>query len=200
MKKNVIIIISVIIISCKGQTDLELLKFDEKLSEKTTVTQESNKAVDGIYGFMSFETSKLNDYRFGDVTFTEYQVPNAYSYAKSNIYFYVENYESKKYLGFSLYLAKNDEGDKLIDYLKQKYGAPESRNTMNEDESAFFWDLKSDNKWVFLTKKIEKTKNNSNFNFTNLVIVKQGTRVENSKDKDVFTILERFNLTYPKEK
>jgi hypothetical protein len=188
--------ISSMIASCNSQTDLETLKYNESIIEIIKDTKETEKNQDAIYGLKSYTTEELQNFKFGDVSLSKYSVPDGYAYGTSNLYIHIDNYESSKYLGFSLCLTKEEEEKRLLMYLKKKYGNPEKRDTGGNGIS-LFWNVKQSNQWIFLSQNKENTRKNNEYLSTTITIVKQGTRVENSNDSKVFTILESFNMAYP---
>lgn len=194
--KNLILLFSFLaIVSCNGQTDLESLKFDEKVSDNIT---KGEKETEASYGLLSYKQADVKNYKLGTVSFSEYTVPKGYDYSNNNLALFVNSYQNNQYLGFILNLAKEDEGKKLIDYLTKTYGNPEKRST-DKTGAAYFWDASAKNKWIFLTQTQELTQDNTKYTNTKLIVVKKGTRVENSSDAGTFSILDSFTLAYPKK-
>ncbi|MDH5032179.1 MULTISPECIES: hypothetical protein [Chryseobacterium] len=194
--KNLILLFSFLaIVSCNGQTDLESLKFDEKVSDNIT---KGEKETEANYGLLSYKQADVKNYKLGTVSFSEYTVPKGYDYSNNNLALFVNSYQNNQYLGFILNLAKEDEGKKLIDYLTKIYGNPEKRST-DKTGAAYFWDASAKNKWIFLTQTQELTQDNTKYTNTKLIVVKKGTRVENSSDAGTFSILDSFTLAYPKK-
>lgn len=194
--KNLILLFSFLaIVSCNGQTDLETLKFDEKLSENIT---KGEKETEANYALLSYKQAEIQNYKLGTASFSAYSVPKGYEYSNNNLSIFVNSYQDNKYLGFILNLAKEDEGKKVIDYLTKTYGNPEKRST-DKTGLAYFWDAAAKNKWIFLTQTQELTEDNTKYTNTKLVVVKKGTRVENVSDASVFSILDSFTLAYPKK-
>lgn len=194
--KNLILLFSFLaIVSCNGQTDLESLKFDEKLPDNIL---KGEKDTEANYGLLSYKQAKVNNYKLGTASFSEYAVPKGYDYSNNNLALFVNSYQNNQYLGFILNLAKENEGKKLIDYLTKTYGNPEKRST-DKTGAAYFWDASAKNKWIFLTQTQELTQDNTKYTNTKLIVVKKGTRVENSSDAGTFSILDSFTLAYPKK-
>jgi hypothetical protein len=194
--KNLILLFSFLaIVSCNGQTDLESLKFDEKLPDNSL---KGEKETEANYGLLSYKQANINNYKLGTASFSEYTVPKGYEYSNNNLALFVNSYQNNQYLGFVLNLAKEDEGKKLIDYLTKTYGNPEKRST-DKTGAAYFWDASAKNKWIFLTQTQELTQSNTKYTNTKLIVVKKGTRVENSSDTGTFSILDSFTLAYPKK-
>ncbi|WP_126651848.1 hypothetical protein [Chryseobacterium aureum] len=194
--KNLILLFSFLaIVSCNGQTDLESFKFDEKLPDNS---MKGEKETEANYGLLSYKQADVKNYKLGTVSFSEYTVPKGYEYSNNNLALFVNSYQNNQYLGFILNLAKEDEGKKLIDYLTKTYGNPEKRST-DKTGAAYFWDASAKNKWIFLTQTQELTQSNTKYTNTKLIVVKKGTRVENSSDAGTFSILDSFTLAYPKK-
>lgn len=194
--KNLILLFSFLaIVSCNGQTDLESFKFDEKLPDNS---MKGEKETEANYGLLSYKQGNINHYKLGTASFSEYAVPNGYDYSNNNLALFVNSYQNNQYIGFILNLAKEDEGKKLIDYLTKTYGNPEKRST-DKTGVAYFWDASAKNKWLFLTQTQELTQSNTKYTNTKLIVVKNGTRVENSSDPVTFSILDSFTLAYPKK-
>lgn len=194
--KNLILLFSFLaIVSCNGQTDLESFKFDEKLPDNII---KGEKETEANYGLSSYKQANINNYKLGTASFSEYAVPKEYDYSNNNLALFVNSYQNNQYLGFILNLAKEDEGKKLIDYLTKTYGNPEKRST-DKTGVAYFWDASAKNKWLFLTQTQELTQSNTKYTNTKLIVVKKGTRVENSSDAGTFSILDSFTLAYPKK-
>lgn len=194
--KNVILLFSFLaIVSCNGQTDLEAFKFDVKVPENIV---KGAKETEANYGLLSYSQPALQNYKIGSLPFSMYTVPKGYDYSNNNLAVFVDTYQNNNYLGFILNLVKEDEGKKLIDYLTKTYGNPEKRLT-DKNGLAYFWNSSTKNKWMFLTQTQELTRDNGKYTNTKLIVVKKGTRVDNTSDINVFSILDSFNLAYPKK-
>ncbi len=194
--KNLILLFSFLaIVSCNGQTDLETLKFDEKVPGNIV---KGEKETEANYGLLAYKQADVQNYKLGTASFSAYSVPKGYEYSNNNLSVLVNSYQNNNYLGFILNLAKEDEGKKVIDYLTKTYGNPEKRST-DKTGTAYFWDAAAKNKWMFLTQTQELTQDNAKYTNTKLIVVKKGTRVENASDASVFSILDSFNLAYPKK-
>lgn len=194
--KNLILLFSFLaIVSCNGQTDLESLKFDEKVSDNM---MKGEKETEVNYGLLSYKQTNVKNYKFGTVTFSDYTVPKGYDYSNNNLALFVNSYQNNQFLGFILNTAKENEEKKLIDYLTKTYGNPEKRST-NKTGIAYFWDASDKNKWLFLIQTQELTKDNAKYTNTQLIVVKKGTRVENASNPNTFSILDSFTLVYPKK-
>ncbi|UPZ17820.1 hypothetical protein [Flavobacterium humidisoli] len=188
-------------ISCNSQTDLETLKFDKPISEDIKKIKDVEKDDNGNYGLKSYRTNQLDYFKFGEVNFSKYAVPNGYDDAYSDIYMHVDNFEQNNYLGFSMYITNDQEGTALLNYLKKRFGKPEERSTGLENGIAFVWELKESKQWVLLEQNTENTRDHKKYLRTQVTIVKQGTRMLNSKNPEWITILENFKgSSTPKDK
>ena len=191
MKKIVFIIpLLLLLISCKGKIDLEKIAFDSKIDEKF---RNYEKEVTNESGFKSYTSTELNDLKFGEIDFNTYKVKNGYPYGENQIWILVDDYDNNTFSGIELIL-NNEKGSELFNYINKKYGKADSREDSNS--KAYFWNAK--NIWVFLKQKHEFNMKHEVYTQTTFSFIKKGIRVENSKDEKVFTILDYFNLTYPK--
>jgi hypothetical protein len=196
MKKVILLFMtSLIIMSCNSQSiDLELLKFDQQIPESVLNIKKIKEDTDVTYGLSSYRTDELQNFKFGDITFSKYSVPNGFDDAYSEIYVHVDNYKENKYLGFSISIANEKEGIALLNYFKKKYGKPEERDKLG-NSTAFVWELKDSKQWVLLVQNIFSTRDNKRYLQTDLTIVKQDLRVQNTTNVKWLTILESFNAT-----
>ena len=186
-------------LSCNSQTDLEVIKSDNNISTLVKNIPTSEKRLDELYGLMSYQTEDLQNFKFGEINFSKFKIPNGYAYGTNDLYLHVDNYTSNLFLGFTLNIVKEDESKKLLDYLKKAYGKPEVRETGGNGTS-LFWNVTKSKQWIFLTQTKERTRKHDVYLSTKVIVVKQGTRIENSKDTKIFTILDNFSMSYPKTK
>ena len=192
---------SLIFTSCNSQTDLETLKSKESILDITKNTEEIEKDRDAIYGLKSYRTEELQNFKFGDVSFTKYIMPNGYNADYNDLYIHVDNYEENNPIGFTLELVKEEEGEKLFLYLKEKYGNPEIRQPREgyknkKGEGNYIWDNGNLNYWILLSQTPRLKRDHSTFIYSTCVLIKKGTRVENSTDDKVFTVLESFKMSH----
>ena len=195
MKKFILLFTTIILASCNSQTDLELLEFDKPISEDIKKIKDVEKDDNGTYGLKSYRTTSLDRFKFGEVSFSKYAVPNGYDDAYSDIYVHVDNFEQNNYLGFSISLANDQEGTALLNYLKKKLGKAEERTTGLENGIALVWELKEFKQWVLLEQNTENTRDHKKYLNTEFTIVKQGTRMLNSKNPEWLTVLENFKAS-----
>ncbi|KAF2332804.1 hypothetical protein [Flavobacterium nitrogenifigens] len=193
--------ISLMVTSCDSQTDLETLEFDKSIPENIKKIKEIEKDDNGAYGLKSYRSTQLDYFRFGEVFFSKYAVPNGYDDAYSDIYIHVDNFEKNNYLGFTVYVTNDKEGEDLLNYLKKRFGKPEERTTGLENGSALVWELKESKQWVLLEQNTENTRDHKKYLNTEFTIVKQGTRMLNSNNPEWLTVLENFKArSTPKDK
>ena len=191
--------LSLMTTSCNSQTDLDELKFDSNVLGIVKDIKDIEKTRETDYGLLSYETEELQNFKFGDVSFSKYCVPDGYAYGSNSLDIHVDSYDSNNFLGITLNITNKEEVQKLLNYLKKKYGNPENRDT-GGNGFAFLWQSDQSKQWIFFFQKEENTRKNNIYLSTRVVVLKQGTRVENAADSKVFTILESFNLSYPKIK
>ena len=79
MKFFSLVLIGMVILSCKSQTTTDLLsiKLDSDVSELVLRDKALIKGVDPNLGITSFSTNKIDGYAIGDVTLSTYSYPNA---------------------------------------------------------------------------------------------------------------------------
>ncbi|MFK7000683.1 hypothetical protein [Flavobacterium oreochromis] len=193
MKKNILWIpLILMILSCSNRNDLEKIKFNSTIKIENTLSN-YEKTTTSEYGFKSYTSVELDNLKFGDVSLNSFKVKDGYPYGENQIWVLVSEYSKNIFLGVELNL-NNEKGTELLNYLKKIYGAPDIRKDPNSN--AYFWDSKE--AWIILKQKEEFNKKNQSYTQTTFSFLKKGIRVENSEDKNVFTILDTFNLTYPK--
>lgn len=199
--KNLLLLfmISTMITSCNSQTDLETLKYDRDISLLLKDVKSTEKIKDAYNSLLSYETEDLQNFKFGDVSFTKYSIPDGYAYGSNSLDIHVDSYDSNNFLGITLNITNKEEAQKLLNYLKKKYGNPENRDT-DGNGLAFLWQCDQSKQWIFFFQKKENTRKNNIYLSTRVVVLKQGTRVENSNDPKVFTVLDLFNYMNPKIK
>lgn len=200
MKKlHILVLLCTTFISCNSQTDLQALKFDAPIPEQIKKIKEIEKDENGSYLLPSYRTNALDNFKFGDVSFSKYTVPNGYDDAYNEIYVHVDNFNQNKYLGFTISITNDNESKALLNYLKKKLGKGEERGTGLKNGIALVWEVKESNQWVLLVQNSANTRDSKKYLETELTIVKQGTRVQNSKDLKWLTILESFKGTHSKK-
>ncbi|TWP31045.1 hypothetical protein ETU08_03290 [Apibacter muscae] len=186
-----------LMVSCQSQIDLEGLTPGEDISTLAKNLKETREDREPNYGLLGYRTENLDQYKFGEVSFSKYELPEGHLLDYSRSYLFVDNFKKNRYLGFRLTLVNEKEGNQLLDYLRKQYGEPEVHEASNNGQ-AYVWYVKD--QWILFSQDhISIDKKGNPFLTTNLIVVKQGTRVVNSTDPKVFTILESFNMAYPKK-
>ena len=196
--KHVIFLFSLFaLVSCKGQINLDALKFGESLPAGTIDSSGEKvwKDDEPLTGITSYGLTALQRYKLGDVSLSKYEIPKGYPSSKNILYICVDNYQNNKCIGFRMFIVQKEEQEKIFAYLKKKYGEPENHDT--ENSKAYFWN--ANDKWIFLTQEEDINREDKKYLTTKLMMVKSGTKVANSTDPKVYTILESLNLTYPKK-
>lgn len=195
-----LLILCLLIISCNTtSTDLESLKFDKPIPEEIKGIKDIQEDDNGAYGLLSYRTNELQNFKFGDVSFSKYSVPNGYDDAYNLIYVHVDNFNQNKYLGFTISITNDKESNTLLNYLKKKFGKADERVNGLENGIALVWEVKDSNEWILFSQNTENTRHHKKYLNTELTIVKQGTRVLNSKNIKWLTILESFNGAHIKK-
>jgi hypothetical protein len=197
MKFLKFLLASILITSCNVSTDIETLEYDTNISDFIASNKYLKKDIDAIYGLLSYRTDELQNFRFGDVNFSKYKVLKGYNADYNDLHIYVDNYKNNNFIGLTIEIAKEEEGKKLFDYLRKKYGEPESRESQNG--LACVWHNNKLNQWILINQEKRETRDNKSFLYTKCTIVKKEVRVENSNDPKVFTILDLFSLAHPKK-
>lgn len=198
MKIYLLMLLCVIgVTSCNSQNRNELLamKFNQPISELIN-TQKLKESQDIIYGIYSYETDKLEGFRLGDINLSTYKYPKSAAADYNNIEVYVTDRKSQQYLGFRYNTVEQEEIKQLIEYFKKKYPTYEQRKDSNGD--GYFWDIGPLDAWLFYYPSTSVDGNGKKFLNSNFLFVKKGTRMGNSQDTSYNTILDNFNMMYPK--
>lgn len=193
MKHLILLIGLLFITSCNGQTDLEQIKIDEKISFDTSKLEKDS---DPTYGLKGYSTADLSHFKIANIPLNTYKLPDGYEVDYSDLYVFVDNYENNKFLGYMINSVKEDEQKKLIEFLTKKYGKPQF-SSKKEVSKSMIWVDNTEKKWILLSQNtIGLTRKHIPFKELQLIVVKQGTRVENSKDEKVFTIIDSYKLSH----
>ena len=187
-----------VILSCKSPTttDLLSLKFDSDISGSVLRDKTLKKDFDPNLGITSFSTNKIDGYAIGDVNLSTYSYPNANLADHSNLLIFVSAKDKSNFLGFNYSSVNQEETKAIIEYLKKTYPTYLQSDTKGNGGS-FFWDIPKLNAWIFTYQGISKDKDNSSFFSTNFIFVKRGTRMSNSTDTKVQTIMDYYKMMYP---
>lgn len=157
MKFFFLVLISMIILSCKSQrtTDLLSLKLDSDLSGLVLRDKALKKELDPNLGLTNFNTDKIDGYAIGDVTLSTYAYPNANLADHSNLSIFVGAKDKSEFLGFNYSSVNQDETRAIIDYLKKTYPTYQQSDTKGNGES-FFWDIPKINAWIYLSGYLKR--------------------------------------------
>ncbi|MCX2433390.1 hypothetical protein [Pedobacter sp. GR22-10] len=198
MKYLTFMLIGMTIISCKSQTNTDLLslKFGVNLSSIIQKDKELKKGQDPNLGLLSYTTNKLDNYTIGSVKLLTYAFPNGNLADYNNLTLFITDKIKNNYLGFKYNSVNQEETKSILDYLKKTY--PDYiQSDKKESGESYFWEISTLNAWIFSYQSISIDKNNNNFFSTDFILVKKGTRMENSKDPKVITIKEYYKMMYP---
>lgn len=183
--------------SCNSQNRNDLLAIHFNQSVSTLISaQKLEEFQDPNYGIYTFKTDKLEGFKIGDIDLSTYKYPNGPVADFNRIQVYVDDRTSQQYLGFRYTTVKQDEIKELVNYLKKKY--PKFEQRKDSTGEVYFWDIESLNAWLFYYPSVSVDSNGKDFLNSNFLYVKKGTRVENSQDTSYNTILDNFNMMYPK--
>lgn len=192
MKRTIyIILFCCLASSCTSQTNLESLKFNTDISKTISDHGELRKNAAGLYGLKAYFSKDLDAFKIGTINPSTYQFPGGTITDCNNIWIYVDDYKTNKYLGYTFSSANEADTEKLLDYLKLKYKGVKSK-TDKARGSVYFWDVPEDNKWIF----VDQSRRRNNFQ-TKFTVVERGLRIENSTSKSVNTIYDDYKMSYP---
>ena len=175
-----------VLISCNSHTDLEILKPNQDISNIVKDVKDFEKTNDTEYGLLSYESEKLANFRYGDVTFSNYNVKsnakNSLVEYTSTITFSVENEKSNKLTALVLNIEKESEGNNILNYLKSKLGNPLLKHYENRDnhlQAQYLWDNKKNNQLVYVKQHTEYLNDFKNgFVSTQVTIVKKDLKLK----------------------
>lgn len=198
MKYLFLILIGMTVMSCESQTktDLLALKLDENVSNIVQADQELKKDQDPNLGLHAYATNKPGNYALGGIKLSTYDFPNGNLADHNHLYLFIANKDKPNYLGFNYSSVNQAETKSIIDYLKKTYSGYERRDSKGNGES-YFWDVPTLDAWIFVYQGISNDKNDKQFFTTNFILVKKGTRMENSTDPKVMTIKDYYTMMYP---
>jgi hypothetical protein len=183
MKKVIFLfIISSMIISCNSKTDLETLKFGDKLLDLDNLEKDYSIYVplEGIY-----KVKDINKLQYSNIAIISDSIKFKHEGVgyKNSLNIIVDSYDSNQYLGFELELIDEKTSDKFLDVLMKKYGKPlkEYKYLEKEDKDIdYLWQNKSTNEIILFKKHNENFhisldgKDNALLSQTRIIIVKDG--------------------------
>lgn len=198
MKVFLFILTGIVILSCKSQknTNLLSLKFDSDITSLVRQDTELKKDLDPNLGLASLTTNKLEGYSIGEINLRTYAYPNGNVTDYNNLSILISANQKNKYLGFNYSSVNQEETRSIIDHLKKTYPSFHQSDTKGNGES-FFWDIPKLNAWIFIYQGISTNKIDKKFFSTNFIFVRRGTRMENSVDSNVITIMHYYKMMYP---
>ncbi|MDH7464196.1 hypothetical protein QEG73_23060 [Chitinophagaceae bacterium 26-R-25] len=179
--------------SCKGQTDLYKLKVDEKISFDTSKLEKNS---DPVYGLKGYRTDDLSLFKIENISLQKYEIPNGNAGDYSELYVFVNSYEENKFIGFYLNSVNEEEQGKILEFLKRAYKEPKfSSNDASSISMAWFDD--NENKWILLEQNNHGLlRNGKSFKAMDIIVVKQGTKIEGDERLKGATIWDMFKFTH----
>ncbi|KQS40963.1 hypothetical protein [Pedobacter sp. Leaf194] len=198
MKLPFAIFMVVTILSCNSQTktDLLSLKLNSKVPAVVLQNNELKQDTDPNLGLAILNTAKLEKYAIGEIELNSYTFPNGNAADYSNLSILLSSKQRNNYLGFNYSSVNQQETKAIVAYLKKTYPAYQQSDTKGNGES-YFWDVPKLDAWIFTYQGNSTDKNGKNFFSTNFIFVKRGTRMENSTDPKVITIMAYYKMMYP---
>jgi hypothetical protein len=211
MKKAAILLLLIMMNSCKGQTDLETLRYDQKINESSHEFEKGSSVyvpLEGIYQVKNIDGYQYNGVKFED---EKKEIPNEILIRKNELLIVVDSYSTNKYLGFELYLINEKTADKFLEILKSKYGKPLKQYIYSEGkykDLQYLWQSSKTNEIIYYNKHNEEKKNSKDkevLSETRIIILKDKlkAKIDNNNDpqkiKDIlsqnpnaFDVLEIF--------
>lgn len=182
MKQLLLLTITLIFISCTSQTDLETLKFEDKILDLDNLEKDYSIYVplEGIYKVKDIDKFKYSNIVIGSDSI---KFKNELIVYKNSLNLIVNSYDNNQYLGFELELINEKTGDKFLNFLMKKYGKPlkEYKYLKNEYKDIdYLWQNKPTNEIILFQKHNETchTSLDGNKNValseTRIIILKDG--------------------------
>lgn len=189
MKHLILLAGLLFIISCKGQTDLENLKYNEKITFTDNVEKDFsiNVPLEGIY-----KIKNINNFKFSGISLKDDSIKlkdEGITYSNT-LNIVVDSYKDNKYLGFELELIDEKLGDTFFDLLKKKYGKPLKKYEYVNNQNVvinYLWQNKSLNQIVLYKKynedgHISLDGKDTTLSETRIIILKDGLSVLPNKN------------------
>ncbi len=174
--------ISSITISCTSQTDLEALKFEDKLLNLDNLEKDYSIYVplEGIYKVKDIDKFKYSNIVIGSDSI---KFKNEGIVYKNSLNIIVNSYNTNQYLGFELEIINEKTSEKILTILMKKYG-----KTLNEykylkgnnKDIAYLWQNKPTNEIILFLKHNDDFhtsldgNDNAVLSQTRIIIVKDG--------------------------
>ncbi|MCD1118638.1 hypothetical protein [Chryseobacterium turcicum] len=180
--KNLILLIGLFIItSCNGRTDLETLKYNEKIAFVDNLEKDFSLYVplEGIY-----RVKKINKFKLFGISLKDDSIKfkNEGATYSNILNIVVDSYKENKYLGFELEIIDEKLGNDFFEILKKRYGKPLKKYEYKDDKNIvidYLWQNKSTNQIVLFKKNAEDGHTSLNggeaiLHQTRIIILKDG--------------------------
>lgn len=192
MKKTIyILLFCCLASSCTSQTNLESLKFNGDISKTILDHGELKKNLAGAYGLKAYFSKKLDAFKIGSISPSTYEFPGGTIADCNNIWIYVDDYKTNRFLGYTFSSANEKDTEKLLEYLKSKYKGVKSKSDKLHGD-VYFWDIPETDRWIFVNQSKRK-----NYFQTTFTVVKRGLRIENASSVSINTIYDDYKMIYP---
>lgn len=181
-----LLIICSITISCTSKTDLEKLKFEDKLVNLDNLEKDYSIYVplEGIYKVKDIDKFKYSNIIIGSDSI---KFKNELIVYKNSLNLIVNSYDNNQYLGFELEIINEKTADKFLNLLMKKYGKPLKEYTYLKNEYKdidYLWQNKYTNEIILFQKHNETChtsldgNKNAVLSETRIIIVKDGLSVK----------------------
>jgi hypothetical protein len=182
-------------ISCAEKINLE----NQEYGKKNSIFENSKsieKSTCYFFDVPSIIISDIDKFSFGDINLSNFIIEDGYAYSRNEISFLVNNYNEKKNEGFAIRLVNND-GNKILDYLNNKYSKTDNWDSRGNGV-AHFWENKES--WLFFFQSDEKDKNDIVYKQSVFIMSKKNAKIQSPDNKNAITLLDYFKYIYPQEK
>ena len=168
--------------SCNSQVDLEKLKINEHISPVIEKINHVNNDVPWGYNLIGYASTDIEQFRYGDISFTKHNNLNLYEADYDYIALLVDDYNSNNLTGIFFNLVNEEVAIKLFDFIKNKYGDPEHRRREgmedNDTEDAFVWENSMTDEMILFEKdKNSNDRNGNPISTTKCYILKKGLQM-----------------------
>lgn len=203
LKKLILIIVGVIVSNpCQSQNrfDIETITFKEDIF----VLLKGKKAFENDVNLLTFlpdhHTFEVDDFKFGEVEFTNSYEEGKEAPDKSSIYFFVDNKNLNNLKGVMLSINRNAQREMLYNYIIDKYGEPTQVGS-----NVYFWDNFREGYTMLLVDHVDRstaayTEAEDREKKTKWVFTTKAIIIENDLKATVgnsdLTVLERIFDTY----
>lgn len=214
------IFILILLQSCNSKTDLEKLKFGDKILDLDNLEKDYSVYVplDGIYKVKDIEKFHYSNI---EIISDSIKFKNEGIAYKNSLNLIVNSYSNNQYLGFELELIDEKTSDKFLNLLMKKYGKPlnEYKYLKNKYKDIdYLWQNKSTNEIILFKKHNEDFhvsldgKDKALLSQTRIIILKDGLSAKIDKNNprntpekiaailkenpNAFNILEIFKIYF----